>query len=260
MSFDLEIELVGLCLFVPAPDRGKLHVLMPSTCHGASPGVDEHVARLCVDTAYLHKESPGLSGITALVPVSRVELEVGGTAPLTLALPDDVVHVATAGKPFPDVLTGDDPDKRLVARVNLTAGSCTSHKPGACWTYPSDSDADRRRLSNWLTWSVGRDGEELKLTFTPLAGGTERDLTLYPIGGKIVAALYHTTRDELPPSPAIPTEPGKGDLADHFRAYYTLFDSTPADPAPLPAFVGLKCDDEWGMGGSPYTCMLAQWP
>jgi hypothetical protein len=271
MSFDLEIEFVGLCMFVPALNGAALHVLMPSTCHGASPGVDcpgatpgvdEHVARLCFDTAYLQKRSPETSGITALVPVSRVELEIGGRASLTRALPKDVVPVDTAAKVFPDALTGEDRKMLLSARVNLTSGRYTTYERGACWTYPVDSHLDQRRLSNRLTWTVGReesDEDGLKLAFTPLFGGTGRDLTLYPINGKIVAALYHTTRDELPPCPASPLKPRKDDPANHFLAYYTLFERTTADPAPLPLFVGLSCDAS-AQGGSPYTCMLAQSP
>src|SRR3954468_16028077 len=101
MSFTLEIEFVGLCLFVPVTEPAAMKVLMPSTCHtgsagdchGATPGVDEHVLRLCVDTAYLHAGSTEASGIMALVPVGHVQLALGGTAPPILTLPPEVVHV-----------------------------------------------------------------------------------------------------------------------------------------------------------------------
>ena len=58
MAFELTIELVGLCLFVPDPQTETLYVLMPTADHG----MDPHVARLCFDTAYVRPGSTRLDG------------------------------------------------------------------------------------------------------------------------------------------------------------------------------------------------------
>jgi len=264
MAFDLEIEFVGLCLFVPDPDTRRLRVLAPSTCHGAPPEMEEHVVRLCFDIAYLQPGSTSPSGILALVPVNRQELELTGTPEPNLTLPGELGNIRdVTAQPFrAGVLDGSDPDKHLSARVQATSGWCAGYAKGACWNYPNSTD--RQCLCNRLTWAVARDEDRLEWALTALDGGTGRELpVLYPIAEqvegetveKIKVALYHTTRDELPPDPAKPGPPAPGTPAHHFAGFYTVYECP--WPTVVPTFVGLSCDNV-STGGSPYTCMAAQ--
>lgn len=261
MSFDLHIELVGLCLFVPDPATGSLYVLMPAAGGHGHP-VDPHVVRLCVDSAYLQPGSRRPNGIPALVPMDRVELVGASDAKLSLALPDELVDVGTeVRRPiFPGALRGDDPARRLTARVELRSGACEGYEQGVCWSYPVP--LRQQRLCNRLVWNVGKMEEDrLELALTPLAGGTGATLPpLYPIDGRIALSVFHTTRDELPPQPHDPSPPPAGTPAHHFGEFYALFDP-PVTDGPLPRFVGINCGlGGTGDGGSPYTCMAAQSP
>jgi hypothetical protein len=261
MSFDLRIELVGLCLFVPDPGTGTLYVLMPAA-GGHGHGVDPHVVRLCFDSAHLQPGSPRPNGIPALVAMDRVELVAAAAGgELSLALPDELVDVGTETRRriFPGALRGDDPARRLAARVELRTGACTNYQPGVCWSFPTP--LRQQRLCNRLIWNVGQIEEErLELAFDPLAGGKGATLPpLYPIDGGIELSVYHTTRDELPPAPHDPSPPPWGAPAHHFGAFYALFDP-PVTDGPLPLFVGVACGKHIGDGGSPYTCMAAQSP
>jgi hypothetical protein len=256
MAFELTIEMVGLCLFVPDEKAGAVYVPMPSSEAGHE--MDPHVARLVFDAAYLRPGSGELDGILALVPLERTELQLAATAPLTAAIPDLVVNVGdVASRPvLPDALRGDDPGGVITARAVLRSGAADGAASGACWSYPTP--ATRRHMSNRVYWAVGEvEGDGLELTLTPLAGGTGRALPrLYPIGGRIDLALYYTPREELPPEPASPGPPPVGTPAHHFAAFYTLFES-PVAADPLPHYVGLSCNPHMN-GGSPYTCMAAQ--
>jgi hypothetical protein len=260
MSFELFVEFVGLCLFVPDRERKSLYLLMPGA--GQEHGVDPHVARLCFDSAYLQPQSTERNGIPALVAMNRVELSLRAPEPpLALALPDELVDVgAQAQRPVdPGALYRDDPERLLAARVNVGSGGCFTYEPGACWNYPAASAP--RRLSNRITWRVGKmEGDRLDLSLAPLAEGPEPPALppLYPIDGMIELALYYTPRDELPPEPLEPEAPLVGTPAHHFGAFYGLF-APPVTDGPLPTFVDLNCGMHHA-GGSPYTCMAAQSP
>jgi hypothetical protein len=256
MAFELTIEMVGLCLFVPDEKAGAVYVPMPSS--EAGHGIDPHVVRLVFDAAYLRPGSGKLDGVTALVPLERTELELAAAAPLTAAIPDGVVNVGdVARRPvLPDALRGEDPAGVIAARAVLRSGAVDGVADGACWSYPTP--ATRRHMSNRVRWGVGTvEGDLLEMTLTPLANGTGRRLPpLYPIGGRIDLALYYTPREELPPEPFDPGPPWVGSPAHHFAAFYTLFEP-PVAEEPLPEYVGLNCISHMA-GGSPYTCMAAQ--
>jgi len=256
MAFELTIELVGLCLFVPDPQTETLYVLMPTADHG----MDPHVGRLCFDTAYVRPGSTELDGFPALVPADGTELALGTGTKLSLDLPFQLVNVgAVAKRPLrPGSLAGEKPPAQLAARAVLRSGQIYSYASGACWNYPRPGE--QRHLANRIVWNVGTvDDDKLALSLLPLAGGGEATLlpALYPIDGGITLQYYYTPRAELPPQPIDIGPPPPDTPAHHFAAYYELFEPPVADE-PLPTYVGLTCGD--GLGGSPYTCMSAQTP
>jgi hypothetical protein len=258
MSFDLQIEFVGLGLFVPHTGAKTVYVLMPAAGTGAhAGGIDPHVVRLCVDTAYLLPGSAGPNGVLALVAMDGMELSLGAAGTLDPGLPPELGNVgAVAERPISPVAFGSNPGSLLSARVKLRSGAYSEYARGVCWNYANK----RQRLCNRVIWTVaGYEGERLELTGTPFGQDLAPLLPpLYPIEGAIQLSLYHTTRDELPPAPMVPEPPAPGTPAHHFSTFYELFDPPVAD-GPLPTYVGRSCD-ETGQGGSPYTCMGAQSP
>lgn len=256
MAFELTIEMVGLCLFVPDQKNQALYVLMPTADHG----MDPHVGRLCFDTAYTRPGSTKLDGFPALVPTDGTELALGTGTTLSLELPFQLVNVgAVAKRPLrPDSLQGKDPPAQLAARVVMRSGQIYDYASGSCWNYPRPGE--QRHLANRIVWNVGTvEDDKLALSLLPLAGGGEATMppALYPIDGLVELQYYFTPRAELPPEPVNIGPPPEGTSAHHFSAYYELFEPPVADE-PLPTYVGLSCG--YARGGSPYTCMAAQTP
>lgn len=71
MAFDLHIRISGLCLFVPAADGKRMHILMPDTRPGGDahhPDIPEHEATITYDTRL---EASGQTGR----PTSPVRME-----------------------------------------------------------------------------------------------------------------------------------------------------------------------------------------
>jgi hypothetical protein len=251
MAFDLEIEFVGLCMFVPDPAGRVVYVLMPAAgiAQGAL-GMPQHVARLCVDTRYL--QPPGSAagpGLVAQVPLDRVSLAFTGPPPLDPTIPGVVAAVPNLVSLL--ACTGD-PGPGLTARVTLGAGSVTRTGQAMCWYYPTL--ASTATLTTTVTWTIpGVDGDVLSVLLSQLDGNPLPAVPppLYPINGLVQVRIFHTERDLLPPFPMDVPPPPRGTPAAHFAAYNLLFD--PPAQAPVPVFYGFSCDDT--QGAVPYTCM-----
>lgn len=266
MTFELEIEFVGLCLFVPVTDprsEPAMHVLLPAAGPGHDKDVPAHVARLCVNPAYLQpdlKEQYPL--LTALAPMAHVSLALAGSGELAPKLSDDVVDVGAVVGGRIDLRALDEGDgaRKLTARVRLGSGRYLGGDPGACWIYPP-AQGTRRQLANRVRWTMEMDGSQLDLSLDAFSADFATKLPpLYPIGGRIKIAVYNTPYDELPPEPVTIPKPPMGTPAHHFAAFYTLFDPLP-EYRPLPTFYADSCHGSGvsaGGGGSPYTCMTAQ--
>jgi hypothetical protein len=256
MTYQLTIEMVGLCLFVPAQTDETLYVVMPTA--GVEHGVDPHVARLVFDAAYGQPGSIGLEGYPVLVPLEGDELVLDTGEALDLALPHELVNVGTVARQplLPGTLQGTPPPGLITSRALLRSGKLANYETGACWNYPNATI--RQHMSNRITWDLGAvDGDQLDLLLSPLAGGNPSALApLYPVDGRIELALYYTPREELPPDPVDVPPPPPGTPAHHFAAFYDIFEQ-PVAADPIPTFVGLSCSP-FAAGGSPYTCMGAQ--
>ena len=265
MDFTLQIEFVGVCMFVPDPVKRMFYVLMPGTGHEDHAGhAPPHVVRLCVDTAYLVKGSSGPNGVIALAVMDGVDLSFGARRldeKFPPALGTDVVEVgAEPSRPISPIALGDSPGSVLAGRATLFSGTRLppSAEDGVCWTYEGKDG----RLVNRLRWSIDCEGESLTLSpGTPFMEGipAPKIPTLYPIDQVVKVSIYHAPLDDLPPNPDTPgRKPSPGDAANHFNAYYSLFEYVDAIK-PVPRFLD-DCRGAGKWGGSPYTCMLAQSP
>jgi len=257
MAFDLEIEFVGLCMFVFGPridDPGvrDMYVLLPQVTPSAT--IPPHVARLCVDTAYLQPASTQLHGLLAQAPLEGVGLGFRNRDPLDPSLPAELAAVPHRL----DRAVIDDPGSLLTARVSLGSGvylpPVRPREHAMCWEYPNA--VTRQMLTTTITWTIkGMDGDHLDLELTPFVGNAPAPLpTLYPIGDtikRIQLSIYHTEREMLPPNPQTMPVPAPGTKATHFSAYNILFDP----PAEVfdPVFYGASCNVNGG--AVPYTCM-----
>lgn len=262
MSFELHIEFVGLCLFVPVREPAAMHVLMPAAGHHhGDHDVPPHLGMLLFDEALLRPGADGPSHRVKREPMERVTLALAGRAP-NLTLSDEVVVDVgkVVKKPIDErVLWGSDPDGKLVARLRLGSGAWTGNARGACWNYELVSPA-RRELPNRLYWTMNMDAHELVLELEALENGTGRTLPpLYPIGGEIHLKVYNTPLNEIPPDVVDIPPPPWGTRAHHFGAYYRLFNPPFASDV-LPTFEAVSCTEPKKDGGSPYTCMVAQSP
>jgi len=264
MAFDLKIEFVGLCLFVPDYGSQTMYVLMPhaGTAGGQGRTMPPHAVRLCFNAAYLQPGSTRLWEAVTLVVMDGAELSLP-PGPAELELPDELVNVgAVANRPIDTVALSADPAAKLTARALLRSGKYLEHDGGGYWKYPSESSPPRQ-LPNRICWTVpGMEGDRLDLACAEFGGEPVLDLpSLYPIDGTIEVSVYHTPHEELPPLPVNPPRPAQGAEAYHFAAYYELFDP-PVVGGPLPTYAGFLQlpPGQVFFGGSPYTCMAAQSP
>jgi len=272
MTFDLKIQFVGLCMFVPDPDGSAMHVLMPTSAGSGGPhgsaDVPAHVAMLCFDPGYLQRNGSRWPGAAVNAVVDQATLAVAGSGTLDLALPESVaVNVArvTRSSVIPSLLAPGDPGTALAARVRLESGKMTGYAPGVCWNYDSPPD-DPRPLPNRVCWTVPMEGKQVDLVLRPFKGERDTPLpALYPIDGAVEVWVYNTPRHELPPSPLHDSRPEHGQPAHHFVEYYKLLQNPAATPPPT--FHSDRCTgggggnrlaDVDGFGGSAYTCMVAQ--
>jgi hypothetical protein len=273
----LEVQFVGLCMFVPVKDPRTMHVLLPAARGHAHPhgdahpprepdcGVqprhraqvfDEHVTRLAFDSAHLRPGSAKRDDVLVLVALDRHAVELGGTPPIAPdhGLPPEVAkHVA--GHKVPPVVLGDDQGKKLNARVTLRAGAslATAKDDKACWMY----ETVPQTLTNRVRWSLASPGTELVLNLAPLFdGGPPASLRLYPLAdGSLTLQFHHVPRHELPPDEADVPEPCKDEPAEHFRHYYPIFGNVTGTP---PVFLSVKACDEVGFASKPFTCLASQ--
>lgn len=296
MSFDLRITFTGMCLFVP--DGERLHVLMPATGghgghgshrhdhepaghmhgNGSDPagathpghGVEDHVVRLYFKSAYLR---PGATGVgpelAPAVAMDRRVLDLAGVSAGAIDPSLDGCELVDlepiVGERISRSLLAPEPvpGGRLVSRVTLAAGRVTGHAPGARWQLTDDGQ--EVAMTYRVQWTVpvihpGAAKHGLEWALTNLDGTPAEDLPrLFPVDGVIDVHVYHTPVRELPPGVPQVTRVTQ---ADHFGAFYVLYDNPRARP--IPRFRKNPPAEASGVrgpvGADPQTCMSAQSP
>lgn len=268
-SFDLRIRFVGLCLFVPDPDRNQMHVLLPATAnmadrpgqhaHGEEDASGEdaaasphlHLPRLVYDQAHERANQKQLSRRLACHELERKAVLLTGaelgSAPPTLDLPDEMpdLDFLVGTGPVKQDAVKDDVEKRVTARVTLGTGAVTGYAFGASWTLKGSNP---RRMTWKAEWTIrGIAGDFLPpIVLDSLSGGTaSQTKKLFPIANTIHLTVYHVVPSELPPGgeffiPELPT-------AEHVKGLYVLFKDNDAanvhapEPVKPPLPVEVQC-------------------
>jgi len=218
-SFNLEITFSGLCMFVPAKDKSRMHVLMPvsgRTLCGVH--VHQHVNQLYYHPSY---ETGTGSPMDPMEPRclelngEAVELEYNGS--VETALKPGIVNLSaiTGTKVRSALLTGQPTDP-VAARVTMYAGRFGIPNDGLIW----DIDGKEYELSSVVPWIIP-DVPGDSITFT--LGGSSR--TLRPCDGKVSIYMFNVMPNEVPElvplQPLPPYEcPQKDAEATHFAAFY----------------------------------------
>lgn len=216
-TMSLEISIHCLCLFVPEPEAGIVHVLMPVT-HG----IDQHVVRL------VHSSSPA-TGIS----LQGWALQLGGaraSADTTLQPQSGRSHGETivdltpvAGPLSRQVLR----DGSLAARIELRSGGVRRLESGATWEF----GGDRVAMASQVTWSIPGI-TDADVVWTRLGDGSaERPVgalsDLADGGGRVRLAVYHVAPEALPPCAGGRLAPEA--VRAHFRAFYDLYGFDPRE-------------------------------
>lgn len=213
-------------------------MLMPPTgphAHGPGGHVEPHLARLIYDTAF---ERPGATRPDfhpRYVPLEDGTLDLAGLptrSGLDLTLPDEVVDLTpVVREKIKRERLHSDTSGRVLSRITAAAGSVSAHNQGARWHL---AGAKPQHMSTVVQWTIrGIQGNELGWELAGLNRHSGRALpTLHPINGIIQVFVYHAPPEEIPPS-----QPARNVLelespAEHFAAYYNLFDQPAATPLP----------------------------
>jgi hypothetical protein len=257
----LEIEFHCLCVFVPDPDHGVVHVLMPSTVrdcegghegHGAHPappagagsgpggagGGQPHVHELHV-VRIVHENLP------EPVPMENWALRLGregGRIDTSLTPveppPDDAQIVdlnAHTGRSLDPALLVEKEDPRIIARVTLREGELVRMHADTEWLLKGVPV----RMANRSTWCIPDDAGGL-LDWKLLGGTSTARVPLptfddLPIedgvleeGGVRRVHIFDTTPEGLSVKPPA-TFLNYAQIREHFRIFLELYGIRPED-------------------------------
>lgn len=238
-EFDLRITILGLCLCVRDFADQRMHVLMPSTgAHAHSPDgrVDQHLARLVYDRAYEMPGATQMENRPVFVPLENGALDltsVQSRGGIDLSFPFEVVDLdPIVQERVNRSRLSLDTDGRVISRVSVGGGSITSLDAGGRWSF---GESVPRHMAIAVDWTItGVSADALRPTLSGMNGRADRAVpALHPIDGSIHLHIYHTPADELPPFADRGDLPASGELAEHFGAYYGLYDNPQARPLPM---------------------------
>ncbi|HEY7766661.1 hypothetical protein [Longimicrobium sp.] len=263
MSFNLEIEFTGLCMFVPTADGSAVHVLMPK-----GDGMAAHPAHHGTHRAGVEDTtSTGSTGTP--VPHHLARLTFGRASDWIDGMTLDFSHLGGRPHgPVPEGLLNLSKATLVNQKVNLAGvtgqlnsrvilrGGCISHHYGlARWNFENHPPA---YLAHWVTWTVPDiAGQELDLYRANLDGTNAQPFrTIEVDDGKTIRLLvHHLPRGERPHGPTEPA-PNVGWADHHFHGYFRLFSKPVTDPKRItPRFL----DKGWGLPTTiPNSCVSVE--
>ncbi len=237
MSFDLHLEMAGMCLLVRKTN--ELLVLLPPT---GAPGSDHHhVPVLGSEAVY----QPNRDTTRGRVVGNHVYHDLGDgdidldTQPKQASLKPDLSRFDPAN--LTDCAKGKVLPEKAFFRMHLKHGepctTCIAPK-GARWRpRPEAPPVHMGTMVNWLIPGLenmvkdeqGIERPGLRVRVTPPPGEQPYDVVFRPDAkGKLALFLYHTLSDELPGSPKpMNTIPPVDTPAPHFCHYFSVIDADP---------------------------------
>jgi hypothetical protein len=260
---NLRIRFAGLCLFVPRPDRGQTHVLMPPTA--------DHECGHCVEAHeqfiyWVH----GQQGHSASLSGRHLTLRGDGWEPADTEV-RGVFDLAdfepvSGGAPHPHARVDVDTAPAAASLV-LRAGKSRIVNPGARWRVARAGRSEVYPMPTVLDWWV-HDVERSEL---------DEALAEWDVFGSrfpepntrntVDLWVLHTPREDQRPGQIGSTpDPGATPGEHHFTAYYSLLtrgapDVALSDPV-LQEDPGDWQPPEWPASVSAFgmlvTCMLAR--
>jgi hypothetical protein len=261
MAFDLYVTFAGLCLFKRKHNE-PMRVLLPDAgmSHRAVVGWHVRYAVRPDATARRFEERPlvrsGELRLDSLTTDDRLNTSLSGL---------DIVEI------FPLMQRPAKRNKALAEVVVGHGSACPphicEHFRGARWNLCWPHGEYEQHMATALTWRIaavesrlaGSNEEGIELV-QHVGGATPKLGTLRPINGQIRIFVFNVKPGELPSAnpPEMETlRPGYP--AEHFTAFYTLFD--PPAPNCVPEFVDDGTPRELpfigGVFGRLFTCMVA---
>lgn len=267
MSFEMEVEFSGLCMYLVDPENKHAAVLMPDCRKGVDPvhadrdkGV-HHVGYLRFDLANLS----GVAGVPEGTPLGGPHYEVVHRFNFQQLefpdLPDEPVTIASLGFPQFEEFTQDLelkpgmfstlPPKVLLMRTILKGGEVDSGRQKN-WRLPpalKPGSDYRDHFASKATWVCPVPGDTVTIRIAGFDGADPVEFVLKPVEGEEVVHLkianlcavnpLEWQELELEELKAAKDGKDKETRDRDFKWLYRLLDST---SAPLPARLGEKPD------------------
>lgn len=268
--FDLSIEFVGMCMFVPEPNGTSptlLHVLFVAPDQvdmGDGHRHEAHHPRMFFDTAHLAAGSPAPNKDYDSIALNDKFLNlstVTGTTPLKIDLPH-VPNVSTiTGRKLPKHMVGLNPQRPLGGRMTLASG-IGEESTSRPWLMPfmPKNDSEVAFEVKWIIDAVPAAQLECKLQ--GLKGrGNQPSIMLYPIlypdSGKLEIRLRveNVPIGEVSPVRLPGNAPRFNTPAAHFSGHYTILHA-PQEEHISPVYIGR--DGSGGGSGTAFSCMPSQ--
>lgn len=231
MSFDLEISITGLCLFVP--DGKRLHVLLMNHHHA------RHHARLIYDKVYEQNPTDQVLRCQPLDGFALILENLGNVIEQDVELPPEIVklHEISGACKVPRRYLEGGPQPEVSARITLGSGGFAGIGPKARWKVTERPIAGKwtGEITTTVKWTIsGIEGDQLRdqWRFLDLATGQDGfKLPLYPDAdsGVIRIEIYNSLPEDLPPVTRT-RWPEREDRAEHFESYFSVCGAPPVVP------------------------------
>lgn len=262
MPFDLSIEFVGMCLYVPTANPARLHVLLVAPDQASPVGGHRHEAhhpRVFYDAKHVDPTATGFYSMALndkLLDLTRFV----GTTPLNTTLLDVPNLTTITGIHVPPALVGPIPTALIGGRVMVGSGSGTEHTNGP-WNMQGFPPLPRQ-ITFAVTWAMPDiNAATLDWELVGLNGhGDQRLLPLTPLPDpanpgrqQVKLRIVNVPHHEVSAIQVTGTAPAPGTPAGHYSGHYSVFAGATTTPIPIYTGPGVG-----GGTGTSYSCMPAQ--
>lgn len=247
-TFDLEISITGLCLFVP--DGKRLHVLLMNHHHA------KHHARLIYDKVHEKIPSDRVLQCRPLEGYALILENLGDVIRNDVTLPPEIIDLdkISGGCKVPRKYLEGGSYPEVAGRITLGAGRFDGILHRAKWEIRErPAKGWTGELATTVRWKIsGITEDELRNQFRFIELATKNDqfrLPLHPAGNssRIEIEIYNSLLKDLPP---VTREdwPTAGAPAEHFEVFFGICNGTPVvpvlaedPPSPKPDMRATEC-------------------